>query len=91
MVTKVNARVEPSMSLVDIKSKLVNKFEQLFNEEVENDNIDLSNFSDGDDVVPEVTEQWGGQEKLVGFYEAVAILGFSIKSEVKLEVTFEIV
>jgi hypothetical protein len=88
MVTKVNT--QNTMNNDDIKRLLVEGFEKIFNESVEQGDVDPKDYDAGDNIVAEVTSNWNGVGTLVGFNNAVKALGFNLTGEISREVVFSI-
>lgn len=90
MVSKVVTKEVPGLTMDEIKTKLVETFETAFNESVDDGNIDLSDFSDDDDIVEDVTGNWHEHAELEGIVKVIEAFGFKISGSVARTVTFEI-
>ncbi len=90
MVSKVVTKEVPGLTMDEIKEKLVQVFETAFNERVENDDIDLSEFSEEDNIVEDVTNSWSDYLELEGILTVAQAFGFTITGSIKREVTFQI-
>lgn len=90
MASKVKVDSPDVISRSELKEKLVAVFREVFDEAVENDDVDLTDFDTNDDVVQTLTNHWNNHEMLTGVNKVVEALGFKLSGELVHDVTFTI-
>lgn len=91
MASKMKVDSPQSMSVGELKEKLVTVFREVFDEAVDNGDVDLSEFHTDDDVVETLTNRWNDQEMMfIGINRVVKALGFKLSGELVHDVTFTI-